>query len=569
MSPNTPADTLITPSSSPAPGSLPTLPSGRTADTPLEVIACHIRSILKSNDIQQAHLYAQKALELTEGIDNYIEEMTSVDAVGEEIHEVVKKTMEWDWDGVYEKGQTKYRQTSNCCAGTFEAAFISTFAQSIRAKTVLEIGMFTGTTTMAVASVLPTDGKIYTLDIEPYLKEFTKPHFEKAGLDRKIEVLLGDGKESLRELSRRGVGFDMIFIDADKTGYRGYYDAIMELGLLNVGGSLLVDNTLFKGKYFDQKPNNPDPNAEALRLFNHHIKSDPRTNSIVLPIRDGVTLIVRRPASPSSTTDVVLTGLNRNAILNRLSLNSKVALVTGAGQGIGRAFAHALGEAGAAVAVVDLNLENAEKVVGELRGKGVRAIAVRADVTRKEDCENMVTQTITQWGRLDIAVNNAGINFNSPAESTPENEWDLTFNVNTKGVFLSCQAEAKHMLASSTPCSIINTASMATLLVPRPQKQAAYNASKAAVVKLTQTLGVEWADRNIRVNCISPGIVNTALIHENPALKPLVGVWLDQIPLGRLAEVTDLQAAVVYLASEASGYMTGQNVAIEGGQSVV
>ncbi|KAJ3034028.1 hypothetical protein HDV00_005505 [Rhizophlyctis rosea] len=564
MAPNTAADPVITPSS--APVSLPTLPSGRIADTPLEVLACHLRSILATNDIQTIHLYAQQALKLTEGIDNYIEDLASVDAVGQEVQIVVKKTAEWDWDGAYEKGQTQYRQTSNCCAGTFEAAFLATFAQSIKATTVLEIGMFTGTTTMAVASVLPENGQIYTLDIEPYLEAFTAPHFQAANLSDKITVLLGDAQNSLKKLASQGVNFDMIFIDADKTGYQRYYETIMELGLLNVGGSLLVDNTLFKGKYFDNHPITDDPNAEALRQFNLNIKADPRINSVILPIRDGVTLITRRRIA---SQDPVLIGLNSQPILSRLSLTSKVALVTGAGQGIGRAFAHALGEAGAAVAVVDLNLDTAQKVVDELKAKGARAIAIKADVTKKEDCENMVRRTLQTYTHLDIAINNAGINFNSPAESTSLSEWETTFNVNTKGVFLSCQAEAAHMLQSNRPCSIINTASMATLLVPRPQKQAAYNASKAAVVKLSQTLAVEWADRGVRVNALSPGIVNTALIHENPALKPLVSTWLDQIPLKRLAEVTDLQAAVVYLASEASAYLTGQNIAIEGGQSVV
>ena len=115
---------------------------------------------------------------------------------------------------------------------------------------------------------------------------------------------------------------------------------------------------------------------------------------------------------------------------------------------------------------------------------------------------------------------------------------------------------------------IINTASMASLIVPHPQKQAAYNASKSAVVKLTQSLGCEWASRGVNVNCISPGIVDTPLIWDNPDLKPLAERWIADIPIGRLCKVTDLQAAVVYLASEASDYMAGHNLVIEGGQSL-
>merc|ERR1711907_461888 len=146
-------------------------------------------------------------------------------------------------------------------------------------------------------------------------------------------------------------------------------------------------------------------------------------------------------------------------------------------------------------------------------------------------------------------------------------EFDLTFNVNTRGTFLCCQHEARHMLKNGGG-KIINTASMASLIVPHPQKQAAYNCSKAAVVKMTQSLACEWADRNVKVNCISPGIVNTPLIWDNPALNKLANTWLDQIPSRRLAQVTDLQAAVVYLASGASDYMVGHNLVIEGGQSL-
>ena len=115
---------------------------------------------------------------------------------------------------------------------------------------------------------------------------------------------------------------------------------------------------------------------------------------------------------------------------------------------------------------------------------------------------------------------------------------------------------------------IVNTASMASLIVPHPQKQAAYNASKSAVVKLTQSLACEWADRKVNVNCISPDIVDTPLIWDNPALKPLAEKWVSDMPIGRLCEVTDLQAAIVYLASEASDYMVGHNLVIEGGQSL-
>ena len=265
--------------------------------------------------------------------------------------------------------------------------------------------------------------------------------------------------------------------------------------------------------------------------------------------------------------DEVITGVGGRPILERMRLDGRCALVTGAGQGIGRAFAHAIAEAGASVAVVDLDEHRAEQVAAELDRKGVRSVSIPADVSIVKEIDRMVCEVAEALGGLHIAVNNAGVNRNSAAEETALEEWDEMFSLNTRAVFRCCQAEARLMLPAGYG-KIINTASMASLIVPHPQKQAAYNASKAAVVQLTRTLAAEWADRGIRVNCISPGIIRTALIEESEALRPLVAEWIGQIPLGRLGEVTDLQAAIVYLCCDASDYMTGHNLVIEGGQTL-
>ncbi|XP_024237707.1 uncharacterized protein zgc:113054 isoform X1 [Oncorhynchus tshawytscha] len=548
--------------------------AAKVSDTPMEFMVDFLNKAKEiadsnANIPEELRVNLQKALDIACGLDGYLEKMSSQESAP--LAELYQKTMEHDWDKVFEEGKTQFRLPKECITGHVEGQTLKMLVHMSKAKRILEIGMFTGYGALSMAEGLPEDGSLVACEIEQYLKEFAKPIFDRSPHGKKITVKIGSAMDSLKDLAAAGEQFDMVFIDADKNNYINYYKFILDHNLLRLSGVICVDNSLFKAKVYLK--DTADVNGLALRDFNQFVKSDLRVEQVIVPLRDGISIIRRVPMATACagtqskvTDDEVFRGLNGRSILDRMRLDGRVAYVTGAGQGIGRAFAHALGEAGAKVAVVDLDQGKAEAVAEELTLKGINCIAITADISKSLDVERMIDSIVSKWGAIQIACNNAGINMNSASEDTSLEEWDQTFDVNLRGTFMCCQAAGRVMLKQGYG-KIINTASMASLIVPHPQKQLAYNTSKAGVVKLTQTLGTEWIDRGVRVNCISPGIVDTPLIHSE-SLRPLVQRWLSDIPAGRLALVTDLQAAVVYLASDASDYMTGHNLVIEGGQSL-
>jgi NAD(P)-dependent dehydrogenase (short-subunit alcohol dehydrogenase family) len=259
--------------------------------------------------------------------------------------------------------------------------------------------------------------------------------------------------------------------------------------------------------------------------------------------------------------------LSAKAVLERFSLAGRTALVTGAGQGIGRALAFALGQAGAAVAVADIAGSKAAAVASELEAHGITSLPIEVDVTDSAAVNRMTEQVRERWGRLTIAVNSAGIGAWEDSESLSDDGWRKILDVNLNGIFWCCRAEAGLMLQAGYG-KIVNIGSMSGSIVNMPQHQAAYNTSKAGVIHLTRSLAAEWADRGVRVNAISPGYTMTPLVGDlvaTPAGKESMDRWMGLIPMGRMCSVTDLQGGAVFLASEASDMMTGHDLIIDGG----
>ena len=254
------------------------------------------------------------------------------------------------------------------------------------------------------------------------------------------------------------------------------------------------------------------------------------------------------------------------AVLDRFRLTGRAAVVTGGASGIGESFAFALAEAGSNVAVADRNGGRARHVAERLAALGVESMSLEVDVTSKEQVRVMVAEVADRWGHVDIGVNNAGIALKAQAEEMTEADWDATIAVDLKGVFLCTQAEGRLMLEQGAG-SIINTASMSGRIVNRPQLHVAYNAAKAGVVQLTRNCAAEWGSRGVRVNCISPGHTLTPMTALN--MDGSDGeIWKSNTPMDRLGLARDLQGGLVYLASDASSYVTGHNLTIDGGYTL-
>src|ERR1700720_1164816 len=241
------------------------------------------------------------------------------------------------------------------------------------------------------------------------------------------------------------------------------------------------------------------------------------------------------------------------------SLAGRIAVVTGGARGIGFETTKAFLENGAQVVIVDIDVEN-----GHATSKSLGVEFIQGDVTDSKFVAQVGADIKERYGRIDVAFNNAGIAHSVPGESSSDEEWHRIMDTNLHAVYYGCREFGKVMLAQGKG-SIINTASMSGLISNTPQPQAAYNASKAAVIMLTKSLAGEWADRGVRVNCVSPGYVNTPMTQGGMANKEWYDRWLDFTPMGRVGEPREVATAVVYLASDASSYFTGSNLVVDGG----
>jgi NAD(P)-dependent dehydrogenase (short-subunit alcohol dehydrogenase family) len=254
------------------------------------------------------------------------------------------------------------------------------------------------------------------------------------------------------------------------------------------------------------------------------------------------------------------------SVYQLFNLEGKSAIVTGAGRGLGQAMANALAQAGAAIAVFDVNREDAESAAAAIRASGGQAIAIAIDVTDSQQVQTGIQSVVEAFGGVDVLVNNAGVTSRSPFEDLEEDDWERILHVNLGGIYQCSRQVAKRLIQENKPGSIINIASISGLVGNRGGLNSHYCATKGGVIALTRSLAVEWAPYRIRVNAIAPGYFVTPMTDR---LKNINRVFYDElvgrVPLGRFGEGSDLAGAVIYLAGQASIFVTGHILVIDGG----
>lgn len=260
--------------------------------------------------------------------------------------------------------------------------------------------------------------------------------------------------------------------------------------------------------------------------------------------------------------------MKTNYLQKMFSLEGKVALVTGGGRGIGQVICRELARAGADIAI--FSRSGASETVEQIKAEGGNAISIIADATKEDQVSGGMKKILEIYGRLDIVINNAGVCYHKDAFEATIEEWRNCIDINLTGEYLVAREAARVMIEKGIKGSIVNIASMSGTIVNIPQKQAAYNASKAGVIHMTKSLAIEWIDNGIRVNSISPGYVATPMSVDPNFVEPeLLAAWEPLLPLHRMARPEELCGAIIWLCSESAGYTTGADIIIDGGYSII
>jgi NAD(P)-dependent dehydrogenase (short-subunit alcohol dehydrogenase family) len=251
--------------------------------------------------------------------------------------------------------------------------------------------------------------------------------------------------------------------------------------------------------------------------------------------------------------------------LDLFRLDGRTAIVTGGGRGLGRYMAEALSDAGANVVLCSRKVEPLEEVKEEIEVRGGKALALECDVTDQESVERVVGAAVDTFGSVDVLINNSGATWGAPPTEMPLERFDQVIAVNVRGTFLMSQAVGRHMIEHKSGGTIVNISSVAGLVGGNPDymQTVGYNSSKGAIISMTRDLATSWAKHNITVNAIAPGWFPTRM--SGGLIEKFAERMLEDIPLRRLGTPEDLKGVVVFLASPAAAYITGQTIVVDGG----